>query len=294
VAGLSSFDRFAYNLFGERARKSKGLAKLDESLRKAQMPVRAEAYLAKTYLVTIITAAFCFLLAIGGAIIGFLMFQDGDSLGLMILMGSFGLLLLGPVIGYFAMASTPGSNAKKRGKNINLRLAYATNYIAAMASAGVIPAEIFKSLAKQTIYGEVAKEAAMIYKDLMVHGKDIVTSLRRAIDRTPSVKFQEMLQGAITTITSGGDLTGYFRQKAQRYQWENRVEQKTFIETMGLMAETYVTAAVAGPLFLIVMVAIIVLMGSGEMTQLQLIIYLLLPIINFGFMFGLKSMIPEV
>ena len=96
------------------------------------------------------------------------------------------------------------------------------------------------------------------------------------------------------TLTSGGDLTGYFRQKAIRYQWENRVEQKTFIETMGLMAETYVTAAVAGPLFLLVMVAIIVLMGSGTMTQLQLLVYLLLPVINLGFMFGLKNMIPEV
>jgi len=134
----------------------------------------------------------------------------------------------------------------------------------------------------------------MIFKDLEVHGKDIVTALRRSIDRTPSVKFQELLQGAITTVTSGGDLTSYFRNKAARYQWENRVEQKSFIETMGLMAETYVTAAVAGPLFLLVMVAIIVLMGSGQMSQLQLIIYLLLPVINVGFMFGVKSMIPEV
>ena len=60
------------------------------------------------------------------------------------------------------------------------------------------------------------------------------------------------------------------------------------------MAETYVTAAVAGPLFLLVMVAIIVLMGSGTMSQLQLLVYLLLPVINLGFMFGLKNMIPEV
>ena len=109
-------------------------------------------------------------------------------------------------IGYIALLSTPGSNAKKRGKDINLRLPYATNYIAAMASAGVIPAEIFKSLAKQEIYGEVAKEAAMIYKDLEVHGKDIVTALRRAIERCPSVKFQEMLQGAITTTSSGANI----------------------------------------------------------------------------------------
>ena len=288
---LTAIDRFAYNLFGARTRtREKDLAKLDEALRRAQMPVRSEAYLAKVWLFTAITAALS--LVFGLFIIAFLV----AFLGLPGVTWIF-VIFLPPMfgfMGYVVLLSTPASAAKKRGKDINLRLPYATNYIAAMASAGVIPAEIFKSLAKQEIYGEVSKEAAMIYKDLEVHGKDIVTALRRAIDRCPSVKFQEMLQGAITTTSSGGDLTAYFRQKAARYQWENRVEQKTFIETMGLMAETYVTAAVAGPLFLIVMVAIIVLMGSGQMTQLQLIIYLLLPVINLGFMFGLKSMIPEV
>jgi flagellar protein FlaJ len=290
VAGLGPLDRLAYNWLGERARASKSLDKLDESLRKAQMPVRAEAYLAKCLLIAAATAVVSLLLAILGLLAAMTVLD--------LPVASWVLVVFVPpmagYIAYVATTATPASNAKKRAKNINQRLAYATNYIAAMASAGVIPAEIFKSLAKQDIYGEVAKEAAMIYKDLEVHGKDIVTSLRRAIDRTPSIKFQELLQGGITTITSGGDLTSYFRQKAARYQWENRVEQKSFIDTMGLMAETYVTSAVAGPLFLIVMVAIIVLMGSGTMSQLQLVIFLLLPVINLGFMLGLKAMIPEV
>jgi flagellar protein FlaJ len=288
--GLSPLDRFAYAKLGDRAARNKGLAKLDESLRKAQMPVRAEAYLARCMLIAAVTAVVSLLLAILGLAAAMTVLELPAATWVLV-------LFVPPMAGYtayVATVATPASSAKKRRKNIDQRLAYATNYIAAMASAGVIPAEIFKSLAKQEIYGEAAKEAAMIYKDLEVHGKDIVTSLRRAIDRTPSVKFQELLQGGITTITSGGDLTAYFRQKAQRYQWENRVEQKTFIDTMGLMAETYVTSAVAGPLFLIVMVAIIVLMGSGTMSQLQLVIFLLLPVINIGFMLGLQAMIPEV
>lgn len=287
---MNGLERFAYNIFGARARKSKGLPKLEEDLRRARITVRSEAYLARTFLYTLVTAAVSLVLAILLVPLFVVLLDLPGIVWLAVPL----VPVLGGAIGYAALISTPASTAKKRGKNINLKLPYATNYIAAMASAGVIPAEIFKSLAKQEIYGDVAKEAAMIYKDLEVHGKDIVTALRRAIDRSPSVKFEELLQGAITTVTSGGDLTGYFRQKAARYQWENRVEQKQFIETMGLMAETYVTAAVAGPLFLLVMVAIIVLMGSGTMMQLQLIIYLLLPVINIGFMFGLKSMIPEV
>lgn len=287
---MNGLERFAYNIFGARARKSKSLPKLEEDLRRARIPVRSEAYLARVFAYTLITITVTLLVTVLLVPLFVALLDLPAIIWLAVLVVPF----MAGGIGYFALSSTPASTAKKRGKDINLKLPYATNYIAAMASAGVIPAEIFKSLAKQEIYGDVAKEAAMIYKDLEVHGKDIVTALRRAIDRSPSIKFVELLQGAITTVTSGGDLTAYFRQKAVRYQWENRVEQKQFIETMGLMAETYVTAAVAGPLFLLVMVAIIVLMGSGTMMQLQLIIYLLLPVINVGFMFGLKSMIPEV
>lgn len=195
---------------------------------------------------------------------------------------------------YALGVADPGSKAKKRAKDIDLKLPYALNYVAAMASAGVIPTEIFKSLAKQRIYGEVANESARIYKDLQMHGMDIVTALRRSIDRSPSTKFQELMQGAITTITSGGDLKAYFLEKAERYQFENRQEQKAFIETMGLMAETYVTVAVAAPLFLIVMLAIIGIIGGGGIQNLQLLTYLLLPIINAGYVFMLRSMIPEV
>ncbi len=287
---LTGTQRLAYRLFAPLVRRSKALPKLEESLRKAQMPVRADAYLATVWFYDILTAAFSFVFGLLLAGVAASLLGLGAEV--------YGLGILVPIVftwvGHVALMASPGSAAKKRRKDIELKLPYATNYIAAMASAGVIPAEVFKSLSRQEIYGEVAKESAMIYKDLEVHGKDIVTALRRSIDRSPSVKFQELLQGAITTVTSGGDLNAYFRQKASRYQWENRIEQKSFIETMGLMAETYVTAAVAGPLFLLVMVAIIVLMGSGEMSQLQMIIYLLLPVINIGFMMGLKSMIPEV
>lgn len=288
--GMNPTQRIGYRLLGKRAAKSKQIPKLQEALGKAHMTVRAEAYLAHAWLMGAGVGIATLVLAIL-TVPTLVLLLDLNA-------GAYALMILVPpmaaYIGYWAVLATPASNAKSRGKDMNVKLPYAVNYIAAMASAGVIPQEIFKSLAKQEIYGEVAKEAAWIYKDLHVHGKDIITSLRRSSARSPSVKFQEMLQGAITTVTSGGDLTAYFRQKADRYQWENRVEQKTFIETMGLMAETYVTAAVAGPLFLLVMVAIIVLMGSGEISQLQMIVYLLLPIINIGFMFGLKSMIPEV
>jgi archaellum biogenesis protein FlaJ (TadC family) len=42
------------------------------------------------------------------------------------------------------------------------------------------------------------------------------------------------------------------------------------------------------------MISIMTMLSGGGTTTLALIVYMLLPIINFGFVFGIKSMIPEV
>lgn len=289
VSQITALQRQAFKLFGARAAKSSNLSSLDESLRKARMTVRAELYLAYAW--------YCGLLAgLGTLLVGYL-----GAAALAVLYDATPLVWVAPpfaavlafALSYGALLAIPQSKARARGKDLDLKLPYATNYIAAMASAGVVPTEIFRSLAAQSVYGEASQEAAFIYKDLQVHGKDVVTALRRAIDRTPSEKFQELMQGAITTVTSGGDLTAYFREKSRRLQFEARQEQIQFTETMGLLAEAYVTAAVAGPLFLLVMIAIFVLLGSAPMLVLQAVVYLLLPVANLGFVFGLKAITPE-
>lgn len=291
---LKSAQRLWFKLFGTFAQRRLKPERYEESLRRAQMTVRSEAFLAEQLANALLT------------LFGFFMFVGLLQLlviprlapSIPILARVAPVLWVVPFlfagIVWILGTTNPASKAKRRAKDINLKLPYALNYVAAMASAGVIPTEIFQSLSRQKIYGHVAKEAAWIYKDIQIHGKDIVTALRRSIDRTPSIKFQEFLQGAITTITSGGDLKEYFQVKAQRYQWENRQEQKVFIDTMGLMAETYVTVAVAGPLFMMVMMAIIAIISGEGTRNLSLLTYILLPVINAGYVFLLKSMIPEV
>lgn len=289
---LTTFQQRSYLLFGGFAGRVLKTERLEETLHKARITMRADAYLSYTLAVTILVGIASLFVAVTAHVI--LLPLLGIGLPAFAVVGVYLSPILFAQIAYMSMVLTPGSKAKARSKDIDRKLPYALNYVSAMASAGVIPTEIFKSLAKQPIYGESAKEAQGIWKDIAVHGYDIITAMRRSIDRSPSVKWQELMQGAITTVTSGGDLQAYFSGKAQRHMWENRQEQKNFLDVMGLMAETYVTAAVAGPLFLIVMISIMsMLQGGGTMT-LALIVYMLLPIINFGFVFGIKSMIPEV
>ncbi|HVL49054.1 MAG TPA: type II secretion system F family protein [Candidatus Thermoplasmatota archaeon] len=289
---LNEFQRAAYKVMGGTVIRSMNLTKLEDDLRKARLGVRAEAYVSHGLLLAIITGLFGLVMGLGLWFVVLPLAFPGAPPFLAVVVLIVPLLMGGTT--YAVMVGTPSGKAKQRAKDIDMRLPYALNYIAAMASAGVNMDVVFKSLAEQKIYGEVAKESEWIYRDMAYFGRDAVTAMKRAIRRTPSDKFAEFLQGAITTLTSGGDLQHYFTSKAQRYMWENRQDQKQFVDMMGLMAETYVTACVAGPLFLIVMMAIMGMIGGQGPAQLYLVIYLLLPVANAGFAFALKNMTPEV
>ncbi|HVM46286.1 MAG TPA: type II secretion system F family protein [Candidatus Thermoplasmatota archaeon] len=291
---LNEFQRVSYKMFGGAARGGLSLEKLDRDLRKARMGVRAEAYMATAIAFAIISVLVGLALS---ALVFFVLLPVAMPAGvpkaLYVLIPVVPLMLAAGT--YATMLANPASRAKARAKDIDMRIPYALNYISAMASAGVNIDQVFRSLGEQQkVYGECAREAQAIYRDMAYFGRDSVTAMKRAIERSPSDKFQEFLQGAITTVTSGGNLQLYFASKAERFMWENRQNQKQFVDLMGLMAETYVTAVVAGPLFLIVMMSIMGMLGGGGPGTLYLIVYMLLPIANFGFAFALNAMTPEV
>ncbi len=289
---LTKYQSLCFKIFGKKASKSSQIEYIKRALEKAFMEIRPEAYI-----------SFAWMNGILGGIVGIMiiliyfyiipLFFEPPTKLLAIVIPS--PLLIGS-LAYFITMMIPESRANKRKKDIDVKLPYALNFIAAMATAGLTPSEIFKNLAEQPIYGEVHKEASWIYRDVAIFNIDIITALRNAANRTPSVKFQEFLQGAITTITSGGDLKKYFMAKADEYMRENRRQQKEFLETLGLLAESYITVVVAAPLFLIIIFSVMALFGGPAVTAiiLYLIAFVMLPVANFGFAMAIQSMAPEV
>jgi len=172
-------------------------------------------------------------------------------------------------------------------------LPYALNFISAMSSAGITPTEIFKSLSKQKIYGEIQEEALWIYRDIGLLGKDVITAIKANIRRTPSDKFKEFLQGAIVTVQSGGALKRYFMSKADQYTRENRIAQKQLIESLGIMAEAYVTTAVAGILLIIIIIPLLMIISSAPKSELMfmyVIVFMICPMIHSAFAYILSGM----
>lgn len=283
---LTTFQKFAWRVLGKTvtSRMKPNIA-LDEGLRKAHMRIRPEEYMACIWMATILAAIGS---VIAGIVVGPVLLE---ILGLPLtaqiaIFGAIAVII--PIMVYALMRSTPASNAKKIARDIDKRISTAMSFISAMASADVNVDVIFKELARQPIYGEICKEAEWITRDTELLGVDILTALKRSISRTPSKKLQDFLQGVITTSTSGGQLKPYFLLKAEEYEKEAKLDLKARMETLGLMAESFVVVVVAFPLFLVLILAIMAIIGGSAgstMMILYMVVLLMIPLSQFGFIF---------
>jgi flagellar protein FlaJ len=205
----------------------------------------------------------------------------------------FSLLVFGGLT-YLVFILYPGLEAGNRRRNIDASLPYAINYITSMSTAGITPAEVFRLLGSSKIYGQSAVEARYIAREIDIFGRDLIDALRLVSASTPSRRMKEFLQGTMASVSSGGNITEYFRTKAEQYALENRQSQKMFLETLALVSESYVTAMVAGTLFLIILQSIMsVMSGDNNPMFLYGVIYIMIPLGSIMFVIMISSMTPE-
>ena len=79
-------------------------------------------------------------------------------------------------------------------------------------------------------------------------------------------------------MNSGGDISAYFESKAAHYRILTEQEQRAYLESIGLIAEGYITAFVVGPLLMITIVVVLGLIESSATTLLKLVIYGIIPV----------------
>jgi flagellar protein FlaJ len=289
-SSLTGFQRWAWRTFRDRVTRMPADPALEDNLLKAHMRIRGDEYIASVLATAILATVALSAVAV---ILGLLLWTSGAGI-----VSAFVVIL--PVLGapatYFILMGAPSSKAKSRAKDIDLRVSAAMSFVSAMSSADVNIDQIFHELAKQKIYGEVAEEAAWITRDTELLGVDILTAIKDGVNRTPSKRFQDFLQGVVTTATSGGQLKPYFLLKAQQYETERKLDMLQRVETMGLLAETFVTVVVAFPLFLVIIIAIFAIIGGGGAFMIDIlfvIVGLMIPLSQVGFIFFMYSLAQE-
>jgi len=177
-------------------------------------------------------------------------------------------ILIGVLAGAFSMGICylyPIVVASSRGSKIDANLPIIANFMSVLASSGMPPEGIFRSLARVGEEFKVGREVRGVIGDIELIGLDLHAALKKASENSPSKRFASMLDGVVTTSHMGGDLARYLREEADKFKKARMVSMNRFLDNLGVIAEAYVTFMVAAPLMLIVMLSVMSFIG-GEVT----------------------------
>ncbi len=280
------FDRIALKLFGKLAGPyTEYFEGLKYSMRKARMNMTVQQYLSNIVFYSFVT--FMAAMILGSAFISFVIPQLTYSYTLAVIMSFLAAGFMFFVCFYF-----PSMKSKALSTQIERSLPFAVSYMATTASSGTNPINLFKMLSLRG--GEVGKEANRIYTNVTSLGMSLTSALQRAALRSPSSTFSDMLWGMISTITTGGDLESYLRNKSRAYMSQYRRMLNDYAKQITLYTEVYITLVIVGTLFFIILISIISpLTGVGTLFTQTLLTFFVIPLVSIGFIVLLKAISPS-
>lgn len=285
---------FAYRLLGEKTVKLLPLFKdMDANLQKSGIKVSFKGFVSLAILTALVSSVSVWIIV---PLVALLLFHLSPFLALLYTTGA--MLFAGAfsIIGFYLY---PIIKADSRKRNLEEELPFTTGYLSILAGAGVTPAQMFRSLAKIDSTLATGREAKQIVRDVELFGVDVISAMESASKRTPSEKFRELLEGFIATMHSGGNLTKYLSERSEQFMRLKRIALRRLGDTLGVLAEFYVVMLVAGPLILVVMLAVMAMLGGGSQgvfnprLMLYLLTYLGIPVGSTVFLIMLDIVSPK-
>jgi archaeal flagellar protein FlaJ len=231
------------------------LRSLQENLSKAAIKIAFKAYMGAMVFATLIAGALTFLfsfvfLSVGFQFIAAFMFS---------VIGG----LIAAIVTFGVAYAYPSLIISSKVRKIEANLPLTANFMAVLASSGMPPERIFRSLANVGDEFGVGEEIRRAIADTELMGLDLNDALKRASIRSASKRFGGMLDGIVTTSHMGGDLSSYLRDESEKYKKIRVASMKSFLDSLAGMAEVYVSFMIALPLVLVVMLSVMSFLGGG-------------------------------
>jgi flagellar protein FlaJ len=303
-------DAVAYRLFGGYARKNRSTYfDVEIGLKKGNINVPLDIYVSRMLLMSTLSGlavtVSMVIIALAAAAMSpdhtFLPWHDvasDNALINAIASQPFALFLLATasflatfVTVYFLYKYYPIYRASARESSINQTLPHAMTFMYAMSNGGMNLLEIFRTINEhRDIYGEISIELEMVIRGVDLMGLDLLTSIKQASLITASEPLRNFFDSLAASMESGGDLAAFLRFRSDQYHQVATQERKILQELLGMLAEVYVTAFVAGPLFLIVILISMGMMTAQNPLMIQLLIYFIVPIGSIAFIYMLFIM----
>ncbi|MFC6727012.1 type II secretion system F family protein, partial [Halobium palmae] len=123
----------------------------------------------------------------------------------------------------------------------------------------------------------------VVVRDMDTFGTDMLSAVQRTARTTPSDGLSEFSDNLASVLGSGRSVSDFLREQYERFQSRAEAQQTQYIELLATFAEVYVTVLVAGPLFLVTILAVIGLVLADTLTLVRLVVYVGLPLATVAF-----------
>ena len=193
-------------------------------------------------------------------------------------------------LGFVLTLSYPLTKMRSRKAMIDLKLPHAITYMQSMVASLPLYEVIRKISEEKELYGEVAEEFALVVRDVELFGFTVIDALRELASSTPSENLREFVEGLIITFDSGGDLREYLASKSVQFRERAARSMEINLKTLEILAEVFVVVFVALPIFLVVMMTSMNIVGKTVGREFYYFLYLFLPLGGVALVFVIDQM----
>ncbi len=296
------FSYFTYGLLGRKIIKIlPAFNSLKQILSLAGMKVGYKAYVSEMVFAAMVGGGvslpvWVLLFTIGfGSVIGF-SFASSSILGIILSSIVFSFVTGLIILGMFYML--PFMKLGSRRSRLDQFLPFTSSYMTVLASAGVTPERILRSTSEKDPKFMLSDEISNVVGRVDLLGYDVISALNAEVDRSPSTNYQDLLRGFAGVIRTGGDMKKFFQGMTDHLFQKRALSVQSFLDTLGIIAETYVLMLIAFPLMLVVMLSIMASIGGSlggvdVFSFMYLLAFILIPICGVMFLFILDTMQPK-
>lgn len=167
-------------------------------------------------------------------------------------------------------------------------LIYFLSTMAVLSASGMSIERIIARVAEVEDNPPLIHLAKKFLMDIRLFGMDVRTALRDIAEMSPSNVFYKQIESMRTALATSGDLKSLLLYEVDRQIQIKREKLKAKINTLVYVGELYVALMVLTPTIFIIIIAVMSVLGSsvggGSVIQLNVLVFLGLPIMGGVFM----------
>jgi hypothetical protein len=281
--------RIAYRFFGDFCGKIK-FPSLEQKIRQSRLFIPISMYLSLFFFSIFLAAAVSLFLIF--ILYLFYLLEIIEKSTLCALLFSVAVSFVGIFcLIFIAFLLFPELRAYDRKIKIEKQLPFAVNYMSAMAAAGVQSDVIFKTMASNrfiSIYRALSEEFTQFIVQTDFFGQDYPSALTVLADETSSSLFSNFMTGAKNTFLSGSRFQNFIVSKKHEYQSLAARRKERYFQTLELISEMYITAFLAAPLFMTILLFSMMPFSGSKIEQMKLLAYQAVPFLGVFFLLILE------